>query len=213
VYHLELRQFPHNLCRFNLKEQELRVIVEPWARGQWVELGERKWSPHQARLTILEGPRIPMAQLSMGRGWRNAQRQSQDVTERLLAPAQQIERSATGAPPRDSVPAGGALADSLALELLSLLVDAPAPLSLAWRLASERCPDRSAGECLTLAEQAVRSLLRSSLIVLLPAGTLPADGLTGADAAAGKEEVELLLRAVLSWTGDGESGGVRIRRA
>ena len=69
MYHLELRQFPHNMCRFNLTEEELHaLVVEAWTREQWIELGDRKWSPQQAKLTILEGPRIPMEQLTMGRG-------------------------------------------------------------------------------------------------------------------------------------------------
>jgi hypothetical protein len=88
VYHVELRQFPHNFCRFNITERELReTILEAWSRGEWIEQGERKWSPHQASLTVLEGPRLPVEQLSMGRGWRNAGRQGRDVTEELLATA------------------------------------------------------------------------------------------------------------------------------
>ena len=82
-----MRQFPHNMCRFNVSERELDAIVQPWAREQWVEFGERRWNVNQARLTILEGPRIPPEQLSMGRGWRAAQRLSKDVTESVLAAA------------------------------------------------------------------------------------------------------------------------------
>ena len=70
MYHVELRQFPHNLCRFNLTEPEIRAIALPWVREQIVDIGERKWSTNQATLTILEGPRLESAQLTMGRGWR-----------------------------------------------------------------------------------------------------------------------------------------------
>jgi len=87
MYHVELRQFPHNLCRFNLSEHELRAIAERWAREQWVALGDRKWDPNQARLTILEGPKIGPEQLTMGRGWRAAQRGGSDVTASVLANA------------------------------------------------------------------------------------------------------------------------------
>jgi hypothetical protein len=88
VFHIELRQFPHNVCRFNLEQAELfATIVEPWANEQWIEVGERKWRPDQARLTVLEGPRLDMQQLSMGRGWGSATRESEDVTERVLAEA------------------------------------------------------------------------------------------------------------------------------
>jgi hypothetical protein len=216
VYHVEFRQFPHNLCCFNLNDEELRAIVEPWVRGEWVELEERKWSPHQARLTILEGPELPLDRLSMGRGWRYAQRQSKDVTKRLLAQAKESASSATQASPQDPSPDRQNLGDSLALELLSRLADAPAPLSQAWRLASARYPDRSAPECLTLAEQAIRSLLHSRLIVLLHPAARTADSVAGAGSAGGElgeQETERVLREVDSWTGEGESAGVRMHRA
>jgi hypothetical protein len=153
MYHLELRQFPHNTCRFNLTEQELRAVLEPWAREKFVEVGERKWSPHQAKLTILEGPRLEVAQLSMGRGWRAAQRQSEDVTERLLAQAKQADGEAG---------AGGASAPGspapFAEQLLPLLGADPAALLQAWRLAAERRPEISPSESLALAESTLRSL-------------------------------------------------------
>jgi hypothetical protein len=95
VYHVELRQFPHNMCRFNLSAQELRAtILEPWVQDRWVDFGERKWSPHQAKLTVLEGSRIPFAQLTMGRGWRAAQRDGREVTDELLAAlGRELERA------------------------------------------------------------------------------------------------------------------------
>ena len=85
AYHVQLRQFPHNHARFNIAPRELAAIAERWARGEWIELGERKWTPHQARLTILEGSPLPDSQLTMGRGWRHAERSGVDVTERVLA--------------------------------------------------------------------------------------------------------------------------------
>ncbi len=100
MYHVELRQFPHNFCRFNLTGEELReTILHAWANGGWIELGERKWNPHQANLKVLEGPQLPVEQLSMGRGWRNAERHGRDVTEQLLAMArtaagQQVQKLA-----------------------------------------------------------------------------------------------------------------------
>jgi 2-iminobutanoate/2-iminopropanoate deaminase len=88
VYHVELRHFPRNVCRFNLSAEELRAtVLEPWAADRPFELGELRWDPRQARLTVLEGPRIPPEQLSMGRGWRSAQRHGRDVTAQLLPTA------------------------------------------------------------------------------------------------------------------------------
>jgi len=66
MFHVELRQFPHNACAFNLSEAELlQTLVIPWSQAQWVSLGERKWNPHQARLTVLEGPHLPVEDLAM----------------------------------------------------------------------------------------------------------------------------------------------------
>lgn len=166
MYHVELRQFPHNSNRFNLTEHELRAaILDAWSRGEWVEFGERKWSPQQATLTVLEGPELPLQQLSMGRGWRNAKRQSRDVTEKLLAAARSVPGSTSSV---DSPPSGDmvqtvstpsrAASDSerLARDLLALLGDNPTPLLRAWQLAVERHPDRTLSECLALAEDFLR---------------------------------------------------------
>jgi hypothetical protein len=137
VFHLELRQFPHNACAFNLTEAELSQIVEPWSREQWIELGERKWNPHQARLTVLEGPHLAVEELAMGRGWRNAQHQSEDVTEQVIARAQGTDEDA---------------------ELQPLLGRDPSALLQAWRLAAERRPELSPSESLALAESTLHSL-------------------------------------------------------
>jgi hypothetical protein len=156
MYHLELRHFPHSACRFNLSEQEVRAVLEPWASERIVEFGERKWSPHQAKLTIIEGPQLEIEQLSMGRGWRTAQREGRDVTDRLLAQAQEAvadasAQAAAQGPPSD----GDALADPLALgvQLASLLGADPAGLLGAWRAAAARQPGLSPSETLALAER------------------------------------------------------------
>ncbi|HEV3318963.1 MAG TPA: hypothetical protein VG053_04410 [Solirubrobacteraceae bacterium] len=152
MFHVELRQFPHNACAFNLTDAELSQIVEPWSRDEWIELGERKWSPHQARLTVLEGPHLPIEDLAMGRGWRNAQHQSQDVTERVIA---QALASAPAAPA-----SGGTVAvpRSPDTELQPLLGSDPGVLLQAWRLAAERRPELSPSESLALAESTLSSL-------------------------------------------------------
>ena len=159
-----MRQFPHNFCRFNMSERELRTaVLDAWARKEWLEFGERRWDPNQASLTVLEGPQLSMPELSMGRGWRNAQRGGSDVTERMLesaratrgagsAAAQDREGTVAAAPER--LPAAGAA--SLAAQLIALLGDDPLSLLRAWQLALERHPDRSPSECLQLAEDFVR---------------------------------------------------------
>ncbi len=105
VYHVELRKFPHTACAFNLSEAELQQLVGPWSRAQWVELGERKWNPNEARLTVLEGPHLPVEELAMGRGWGNAQHQSEDVTERVLDAGPAAGRASRTSPIRRRLPA------------------------------------------------------------------------------------------------------------
>ncbi len=94
MFHLELRQFPHKLSRFNLSEAQLRAVIEPIAAEKWVEVGERKWNPHEVKVTILEGPELEVAELSMGRGWQAAVRQSTDVTERIMELAKDAAQQA-----------------------------------------------------------------------------------------------------------------------
>lgn len=148
MYHVELRQFPHSAWSYNLTEAEMRALVEPWCQERWVELGERKWDPRQARLTIFEGPELPVDQLSMGRGWRAVQRAGEDVTERVLSAA----RDAAPAPAPAAAPSGPS-----APELLALLGDEPQALLEAWRHASALYRNRSPSERLALAEAALRS--------------------------------------------------------
>ncbi len=154
-----MRQFPHNAWVFNLSEDELLQFVVPWSREQWIELGERKWNPHQARMTVLEGPHLPVGELSMGRGWRNAQHQSQDVTERVLARARALQPG-----PGSASAAAGVAADNLAApavadaELHPWLGADPPALLAAWRLAAQRRPELTPSESLALAERTLSAL-------------------------------------------------------
>jgi hypothetical protein len=233
VYHVELRKFPHTVCRFNQSEQQVRALVVPWVNEEWIEEGERKWNSNEATLTVLEGPKLSMPELAMGRGWRNAQRRSEDVTERVLGAARAADETAAGgegrpaagasaaagapraAAPRDAAADSRLLADSLGLELLAQLDAGSLALSRAWSLAAERLGDGSAAESLALAELAVRSLVARGLVVLCQgagetAATDP-DGVgAGAGAVAGAR-VESALRAVESWGGD-ERASLQIAR-
>jgi len=236
MYHVELRQFPHNFCRFNLSERELHdTILDAWLRGEWIELGERRWNPQQAKLTVLEGPELPMEELSMGRGWRNAKREGQDVSERLL-PGTGAGTSTVGVWRRMVGPGGGGstgrsaptewatvpdtavgagtgpderlAGDSLGLEVLAKLGSEPEPLTIAWQLARERYPENSASDCLKLAELAVRSLTEAELVVLLVANN---DG--EYESCGAGEQVEQALRAIDSWSSSTGSAPARLRRA
>jgi hypothetical protein len=186
MYHVQLRQFPHNFCAFNLTEAELfETLVGPWSREEWVELGERKWNSNQARLKVLEGPHLAIEELSMGRGWRDAQHQGEDVTERVIARAKAPSRAAepatvgqATAPRPDRVaPAAEPRPEGVAPAVVSALAPANSPavaspdaqlapllgsesseLLQAWRLAAGRRPELSPSESLALAEATLRSL-------------------------------------------------------
>jgi hypothetical protein len=154
MFHIELRQFPHNMCHFNMTERELfDMVVDGWAREQWIELGDRKWNPHQSKLIVLEGPQIPVEQLSMGRGWPTAQRQGEDVTERVIAQAKQVVASEVA--PQAAV---AAASGEIAGQLQTLLGNDPEALLAAWRLATERRRELAPSEALALAEETLRSL-------------------------------------------------------
>jgi hypothetical protein len=156
VYHIQLRRFPHNTHRFNLSEEQLQEIVAPWCQERWIELGERKWNPNQAQLTILEGPELAVEELSMGRGWGAALRECRDVTQRVLAAAR---GSGPGPPASGAVEAAQAPTDgdATSAQLLALLGDEPQTLLEAWSHASALYRNRSPSERLALAEDALRS--------------------------------------------------------
>jgi hypothetical protein len=172
MYHLEIRQFPHNVCRFNLSEPQLRAVLVPWAREQVVEIGERKWSPHTAKLTVLEGPQLGMDKLAMGRGWRNAQRASDDVTQRVLADAESavesphvVESPHASEPSRaaasvSSIPAHAAAphgSGTFEAQLASLLGPDSATLLEAWLSAAASSPGLAPSESLALAEHRLKA--------------------------------------------------------
>jgi hypothetical protein len=215
VYHLELRQFPHVARRFNQSEQQVLVLAEPWVGEEWIEEAERKWNMNEATLTILEGPELKMADLAMGRGWRNAQRRSEDVTERVLGAFRQDDRGGGGGGGRDvgaSVVAGAPdpalLADSLGLELLALLDDGPVAPARVWRLAQERLDGRSLAEALALADGAVRSLLARGLAVLCARDS----GGAGTGEALAAEQVETALASVDAWAEGAQRPVVIVRK-
>ena len=120
----------------------------------------------------------------------------------LLAAASEAEGAQSSAPATQAQEArpvqdDALLADSLGLELLTVLAAARAPLRRAWELARARNPERTAGQCLTLAEHAVGSLLQSGLIALVRIDA-SGEGVDQIDTA----EVGAVLGAVDSWTGD-----------
>jgi hypothetical protein len=164
VFHVELRQFPHQTRSFNLTREELDArILGPWVSGRSVELDERRWPPDRTRLTIYEGPALAGDQLGLGRGWANVTRDGEDVTARLLA-------EAAHPPP----------VAELKRELVARLAGNALPLGRVVELVGERYPQARASERLALSEQAVWELLHEGTIRLARAGaTVPRDDWQG----------------------------------
>ncbi|HEY4897181.1 MAG TPA: hypothetical protein VII01_13955 [Solirubrobacteraceae bacterium] len=169
MYHVEIRQFPHNAWRFNLSDGDLVTVVEPWVREVAVDFGERRWSPHTARLTILQGEPMKPEQLTMGRGWRAAERQSEDVTEKLLASAREFyrgsssERAPSASPQATdaSSPVTGLTSETVGdplgvgVQIAALLGPDAARLLDAWRAAAAAPSDLKPSQSLAVAEQAL----------------------------------------------------------
>jgi hypothetical protein len=154
VFHVELRQFPHQARAFNLTAEDLDArIVAPWASGGAVDLDDRRWSSDRAKLTIYEGPELSSDQLGLGRGWANVTRSGEDVTARVLA-----ER------------AQPAPVTELKRELLERCAYGPVALRWLVELTGERYPGSRVSERMALCERAVWELLHEDALALVRAG-------------------------------------------
>jgi hypothetical protein len=108
-FHVEISSgFKQRARTFNLDEASMRRdVLEPWLLGRRVTLGEKDFEPKDSRLVILEGPDLADTDLSMGRGWSNAEKVSENVTRRLVDAA-----SAPGGPVVAVLADGSAAADA-----------------------------------------------------------------------------------------------------
>jgi hypothetical protein len=91
AFHVELSSgFRNRAHAFNLDERKLRhTVVEPWIQGRRIEIGDKEFEPRDSKLIVLEGPELADTDLTIGRGWSNAEKSAENVTRRLLdaAPA------------------------------------------------------------------------------------------------------------------------------
>ncbi|MGO9488990.1 MAG: hypothetical protein ACLQBB_08205 [Solirubrobacteraceae bacterium] len=164
VYHVELRKFPRTVNRFNASGPEVGAIVIPWVQERVFELDDQKWAPWESSITIIEGPEIPLNELSIGRGWRTAMREGEDVTERILTEATEaLAAGSTGsgaaASAASPAPAASSDGDQLAVgvELAGLLGADAMRLLQAWRLVAARSSGLAPSESLALAERELAS--------------------------------------------------------
>jgi hypothetical protein len=86
AFHVELSSgFRNRAHAFNLDEGKLRrSVVDPWIQGRRIEIGDKEFEPRDSKLTVLEGPELDDTDLTIGRGWSNAEKSAENVTRRLL---------------------------------------------------------------------------------------------------------------------------------
>ena len=90
AFHVELSSgFRNRAHAFNLDEAKLRrTVIDPWIQGRRIAIAEKEFEPRDSKLIVLEGPELADTDLTIGRGWSNAEKSAENVTRRLLdAPA------------------------------------------------------------------------------------------------------------------------------
>ncbi len=154
MFHVELRQFPHQTRAFNLTREELdERIVNPWLAGDPIELNEYRWLPDRATLAIYEAPPLGIAEIGLGRGWQNVTRSGRDVTQEVLIEA----RDGTAELPT---------AEDFKDEVAARAGAGPISISGLVELAGEWYPQSRVSERIALCEGVVWELLHSVPVTL-----------------------------------------------
>jgi hypothetical protein len=97
AFHVEVRTDMRHARAFNLSDEELRrAVLDPWLSQRQISLGDRKWDPEESELRVLEGPDLSNPELSFGQGWANAERSSENVTQRVLGATKEARGTGPG---------------------------------------------------------------------------------------------------------------------
>jgi hypothetical protein len=174
VYHVELKSFPHIARAFNLDRETLDArFVKPWSTGELIDYDDRRWAPEKTKLVVLEGPYLDRTERGLGRGWGEATRHAENVTDRVVA---EIQRGADAAPEVQALKAAlaevAAREDGIGFPDVIVLAGAAHP---GWR----------ASEQLSLAEQAVWEMLHRGGLVMISAAGRPLDAAQWQDVVLG----------------------------
>jgi hypothetical protein len=183
VFHVQLRQFPNVARAFNLTREQLQArVLAPWGAGEAFELSERRWSPERVKVTIYEGPELRPEEIGMGRGWANAARSGEDVTDRLL------EEARRPAAKEEAL-------EQLRQEIVSRCGTKRLRVRDSVTVAGELHRDWLVSDRLALAEQAVWELLHLGVVRLVRT--------QGEESGVvDREQWQPLLLAWSTWTGD-----------
>jgi len=132
AFHVELSTGIKHARAFNLsREQLMAQVVAPWLEDLPVELGEQTWLPLESTLRILEGPHLDGPDLAFGQGWANAERASENVTQRELAAA-----------PTPELPDAFVIETDQPDAAVGKILGGQAATPIAWSDARERIVDR-----------------------------------------------------------------------
>ena len=154
MFHVELRQFPHVARAFNLTRDQLDAqILRPLATGRPVMLNEQRFSPAKVKVKIYEGPELAVEELGMGRGWGNATKGGEDVTDRLLTET----RAEVESPPA---------LEELKQAVVARSAGAPLGYEELLEISGRLAADLDANQRVGLAARAVWELLREGRIGL-----------------------------------------------
>jgi hypothetical protein len=163
MFHIELRHFPHIARALNLTREDLEArILGPWVAGESVELDDRRWSSERARLTVYEGPELTLDQMGLGRSWGNVTRAGTDVTELVLAEAEQLAVQA----PRGAVSPTAAVRQ-LEQEILQRCASGEVAVTEVIDLVNELYPGWRVSDRIALAERSIWELLHAERIAMI----------------------------------------------
>jgi hypothetical protein len=162
MFHLELRHFPHIARALNLTREDLDArVLGPWVAGESIELDDRRWSSERARLTVYEGPELTLDQMGLGRSWGNVTRAGTDVTERVLAEAEQLAVQA----PRGAVSPTSAV-QQLEQEILQRCASREIAVTEVIDLVNELHPGWRVSDRIALVERSIWELLHVERIAM-----------------------------------------------
>ncbi len=166
MFHAEMRSGTHVVREFNLDDRALWVrYLAPLLDGREFVREGHEWTPNKTRLMILEGPELRLDQISMGRGWPNAQRSGKDVTGLVLARARELHGRASDAeshtPPLAPEPEPPSVAGARILRerLIGRLGAGPATAEQIEALAAGAMPGADPAALRAACERAVWELL------------------------------------------------------